>query len=403
MSVEKQRVRELALISIALCLLATITAAQAATTGAASAEGRQRYDVAAFVWPSYHPDERARIFWPKGIGEWETVMENQPKFPGHKQPRRPLWGYVNEADPYVMEMQIAASADHGVNVFIYDWYWYDGLPFLEGALNNGYLKARNNDRVKFYLMWANHIAPLLWDKRNSDHALASHYEALIWRGQVGREEFEKIARRWINEYFSQPSYYRIDDRPVFMIYDVPNFLAGMGGVRQAKEALDWFRAETKKAGFAGLELQVSLQPRLYASVDAERKIIGQLAFDSATHYQFFHFLDMDRNYEDVVKDAAAAWEKLDAKYAVKYYPQVSVGWDASPRRKEFVGSVVRNNTPEEFGKALLKAKQFIDAHPDRAPLIVVNSWNEWTETSYLQPDDEYGYGYLEAVKRVLLK
>ena len=34
----------------------------------------------------------------------------------------------NEADPYVMEMEIAAAADHGVNVFIYDWYWYDGRP-----------------------------------------------------------------------------------------------------------------------------------------------------------------------------------------------------------------------------------------------------------------------------------
>ena len=29
-------------------------------------------DVAAFVWPSYHPDDRAKIFWPMGIGEWEA-------------------------------------------------------------------------------------------------------------------------------------------------------------------------------------------------------------------------------------------------------------------------------------------------------------------------------------------
>ena len=38
------------------------------------AQDGQNYDIAAFVWPSYHPDDRAKIFWPEGIGEWQTVM-----------------------------------------------------------------------------------------------------------------------------------------------------------------------------------------------------------------------------------------------------------------------------------------------------------------------------------------
>ena len=65
-----------------------------------AAKDKKTYDIAAFVWPSYHPDERAEIFWPDGIGEWKTVISNKPKFEGHDQPRYPVWGYVNEAGPF---------------------------------------------------------------------------------------------------------------------------------------------------------------------------------------------------------------------------------------------------------------------------------------------------------------
>ena len=45
----------------------------------------------------------------------------------------------------------------------------------------------------------------------------------------------------------------------------------------------------------------------------------------------------------------------------------------------------------------------MDSHPNQPPLVTINSWNEWTETSYLEPDDLYGYGYLEAIRRVFLE
>ena len=59
-----------------------------------------------------------------------------------------------------------------------------------------------------------------------------------------------------------------------------------------------------------------------------------------------------------------------------------------------------NNTPANFEKALRAAKAFADAHPNQPPLITINSWNEWSESSYLEPDTERGYGYLEAVDKV---
>ena len=59
-------------------------------------------------------------------------------------------------------------------------------------------------------------------------------------------------------------------------------------------------------------------------------------------------------------------------------------------------------TPENFEKAMRAAKEYIDRYPERPALITVNSWNEWTETSYLEPDDFYGYGYLEAIKKIFV-
>lgn len=337
-----------------------------------------------------------------GIGEWETVMTMQQRYPGHYWDRKPLWGYINEADPAVMEMEIEQATRHGIDIFIFDWYWYDGRPFMETTLDNGFLKAANVDKMQFYLMWANHDVLNLWDTR-----LARYNENnVIWQGKVDREEFEKICRRNIAKYFKHPQYYKIDGRPVFMIYDLPNLISGLGGVEQAADALKWFRDEVRRAGFPDLELQfamwsVNLNYSGFDSGKAENpgdELIRTLGFDSATHYQFAHFTDMNREYADIAADAEREWQRIDSTYTFTFYPHVSVGWDNSPRTGS--SPVVRNNTPDAFAEALRKARAYADSHPDRAPLITINSWNEWTETSYLMPCDKFGYGYLEAVKKV---
>jgi hypothetical protein len=375
-----------------------------AILSAGALNAQKTYDVAAFVWPSYHPDDRAKIFWPEGMGEWQTVLSNEPKFPGHTQPRYPLWGYVNEADPYVMEMQINAAVRHGVNVFIYDWYWYDNMPFLESCLNDGFLGAANNREMKFYLMWANHDVNMTWDKRLA----GKKNDALIWRGGVDREQFETLCKRVIEKYFPQPNYYTVDGKPSFMIYEIQTFIDGIGGLEAAKNALDWFRAEVKKAGYKGLDLQLTLRANMGHNMTGiagdnmgtQKEVIEYLKFDGATHYQYVHFVNIDRDYLEIQADVVNIWAGLDKEMKIPYYPQVSIGWDNNPRFRHAVGGIVKNNTPENFEKALRDAKAYVDAHPKQAPLITINSWNEWTETSYLQPCTMFGYGYLEAVKRV---
>ena len=114
------------------------------------------YTVACYYFPNYHVDPRNEAQHGPGWSEWELVKCARPRFKGHQQPKVPLWGYVDEADPQVMAKKIDAAADHGINAFIFDWYWYENKPFLERCLNEGFLKAHNNHRLKFSLMWACH-------------------------------------------------------------------------------------------------------------------------------------------------------------------------------------------------------------------------------------------------------
>ncbi|WP_449436284.1 glycoside hydrolase family 99-like domain-containing protein [Pedobacter steynii] len=93
------------------------------------------------------------------------MYKAQPKEKGHAQPKVPLWGYLDEANPKDMDKKITAAVDYGVNTFIFDWYWYEGKPFLEDCINEGFLKA-NKGRMKFYLMWANHDATTYWERKN---------------------------------------------------------------------------------------------------------------------------------------------------------------------------------------------------------------------------------------------
>ena len=364
----------------------------------------KKYDIAAYVWPSYTGKEpRAYQFWEKGIGEWQSVLSAESRTEYQILPRKPLWGTVDEADPEVMEFQINEAVRHGVNVFIYDWYWYDRRPFLEQCLDDGFLGAPNNEDMQFYLMWANHDAGYLWDKRQPD------LNEIIWYGSQPRSEFDIICRRVIDMYFSKPNYYKINGCPVFMIYELCNLVRGLGGIDNTREALDHFRKLTKEAGFPGLHLQGVIYSENAVDVSgvdlgrtgSSKDIVDMLGFDSVTHYQFCHFVDMNRDYSELLPDVMAEWERIHSEYKVPYYPHVSVGWDNNPRFNHITYPITRNNPPSEFRKALELAKEFSDKY-NSVPLITVNSWNEWTEMSYLEPDDVYGYGYLEAVRDVFI-
>ncbi len=371
-----------------------------------------KVEILAYYFPNYHPDPRNEDLHARGWSEWKLVREARPRFEGHRQPRVPLWGYEDESDPKVMAKKIDAAADHGLTGFIFDWYWYDDGPFLDRCLERGFLHAPNNNRLKFALMWANHTWADVHPARNK-----AADSTVLYKGAVTRQTFDAFTDYVTGHYFVHPSYWMINGRPFFSIYDTKEFVEGMGGIEQARAALEHFRAKVKRCGFLGLHLNFIIRDERILIGETEPygqlPLIEILGFDSCGSYVWIHDVPLPifpaTPYQYVADEVVKRWAKRASECPVPYIPNVTVGWDASPRvdrSKPFVNAgypfmpTLNDATPEAFKQALVRAKRFVDSQKSPVKTLTINAWNEWTEGSYLEPDTTYGMRYLEAIKDV---
>ncbi len=366
--------------------------------------------VGCYYFPNYHVDPRNEAVHGPGWSEWELVRRAEPRFPGHVQPRVPVWGCEDEADPQVMARKIAAAADHGIDFWIFDWYWYDDGPFLERGLEQGFLNARNNDRLKFCCMWANH------DWLNIHPAKRTDVRQVLYPGQVGAGAFETLTQHVVDRYFRHPSHLLIDGCPYFSIYELTRLLAGFGSVSATRDALDRFREKTRAAGFPDLHLNAVVWGRPVLPGEEKpadtARLVADLGFNSVTSYVWIHHVPLNdspvTDYARVRDAYFRYWEDARARFDISYFPNVTAGWDSSPRTVQSdrwapVGypftNMIGGNTPEAFETALRLTRDRLAASGDRR-VLTVNAWNEWTEGSYLEPDTEYGMARLEAVRAV---
>jgi hypothetical protein len=370
------------------------------------------YHIGAYYFPNYHVDPRNEKLYGSGWTEWELMKRAVPRFAGHQQPRIPAWGYEDEADPTVFARKIDAAADYGINNFIFDWYWYNDGAFLQRGLEEGYLKAANRHRLQFSIMWAIHnwidIFPIKRSQANNP--------TLLYPGAVTEKTFDTMTDYLVERYFSQPTYWKIDGCPYFSIYELFRFIDGLGGIAAAKRALQRFRDKTRSAGFDDLHLNaiiwgVQVLPG-EQSISNPNELLHALGFDSVTSYVWIHHVEMPdfpvTDYEYVHNRMCEYWKEATTSFSLPYYPNVTMGWDSSPRTCQsdvfdhlgypFIPTL-GGNTPEAFKKALESVKTFLDSRGSDK-IFNINAWNEWTEGSYLEPDTVTGMGYLEAIRDV---
>ena len=124
----------------------------------------------------------------------------------------------------------------------------------------------------------------------------------------------------IEQYFKQPNYFRIDNKPVFSIFSLHNLIEGLDGLENTRKALKYFRTETKNAGFPGLHIQL-----IGMGAPNERLVesINYLGINSITKYNWG-----GPHPEDYIQWGMEAIErrnKWDSAFSIPYFPNVSIG------------------------------------------------------------------------------
>lgn len=366
-------------------------------------EGRTaRPDVVAVYYPHWHTYDHGSAWKGEGWTEWEGLKAATPRFPGHHQPLKPTWGTFDESDPAWVTKEIDLAADNGIDVFLYDWYWYSGVKNMEEALEQGFLKAPNRARMKFALMWANHdrrdqFCPEFGKPRN------------VWLHSYHSErDLTRMIDYCIEHYFREPNYWRINGGLFYSIFQPREFVKQLGGPEKTREAFKRIDERLRQA---------NLPPMHWNAMVASPTISDQMraaGFHSTSRYNVTTagkaHPDGTEDFEDVMEAHRQHWKNMQTAQLVNI-PVVTRGWDSSPRCRADVPwpfkpaeypyiPIVTGTTPERFERLLRDAAQAVRDDPHAPFAVLVNAWNEWTEGQFLLPEEEYGTAHLEAIRKV---
>ncbi len=356
--------------------------------------------VLAYVYPGWHSiPERDESFYP-GFTEWDLVEASGPRFPGHVQPRLPLWGRYDDRDPVAVGRRVTLCREHGIDGLVYGFFWCRGKRVFQDALDLGYLGSPEGAAFPFALMWANRMPRRVLPVRRVDAPVIED-DRLV---PSDVEDFVALMRYIAERYFVRDNYLRVAGRAYFSIFD-STFLVKELGADGTRTAIRKTREMLRSVGLPDVYL---------AAIEPNADIIGQvreLGFDAVTNYVLLpdwkgEFL---QDYAECVAIRASQWPQIAARSGLPYHPAVTPGWDASPRGADFGSArpnkypwwpIITGESPEQFRAAVTRAVAYARSSGRAADeqLVFVASLNEWSEGHYLEPDTRFGLGWIEAVR-----
>lgn len=348
----------------------------------------------AFHLPQYHTFPENDEWWGKGFTEWVNVKNAKAMFAGHNQPRVPLNdNYYNMLSIDTLSEQARLSKEYGIDGFCYYHYWFNGKKLMEKPvellLNNKEIEQR------FCFCWANEPWTRSWDGKNGC--------VLIEQNYGGEKEWEEHYQ-YLLPFFLDDRYIKVDNKPLLVIYRANT-------IEKYEQMILYLKKRAKESGLSGLYV---IEERNYYQSKKESEVS-----DAMIYFEPMNTLQNGRSFlEKVAQRLKSDFLNKKNKNAIRYYdydkvwkrllkefqksgaevlPGAFVDWDNTPRRKN-EGMVFVNGNPEKFGKYF---GQLMDiAVSKNRKFAFINAWNEWAEGTYLEPDEKYGFGYLEKIKHI---
>ena len=374
-------------------------------------------NIIAFYLPQYHTIPENDKWWGEGFTEWTNTKKAVPLFEGHEQPKTPLnENYYDLSDVTVMERQAQLAQKYGVFGFCYYHYWFkDGKKLLEKPIEQ-MLDDKKVD-IPFCLCWANENWTKNWDGGNREIIMEQDYGSVDdWRKHFA----------YLLQFFKDNRYITWKNRPILIIYKPEQII-------YFNKMVDCFNELAIESGFDGImvlsqypntfygdrndDLKIDYQIKFQPVMSLQTKVYSSIDLDSASQklklsikkqlkdVQLFQSLLIARRkkfQESVVKqleinDYDEAWDIILHKepFDDSVISGGFTSWDNTARNKK--GMLFKGASPAKFEKYMTELLKKTSA----MNLVFVNAWNEWAEGAYLEPDERYGYAYLEALKKAV--
>lgn len=348
----------------------------------------------AFYLTQYYPTIENDTWWGKGVTEWNNVCRAVPQFVGHYQPRQPgELGFYDLRLKDNLKRQAELARIYGIFGFCFYYYWFDGRRLLEKPLD---LFVNSPDiELPFCLCWANES----WRSTFSSGSA----ETILVEQKKSMTSYKNFIKDFV-KYLRDKRYYSIDGKKVILVYrpqDIPN----------PKEVLDYWRQYCLQNDYGELYLiGIWRAGEPYNLID--KGFDAAVEFQAASLFQYIKDDLINDQLQVVGNDYTAdiySYKNLIEKeiyrknFNIKHlYHSIFPMWDNTPRRNNHGALIFHESTPHLYKKWL---KDIIKDNMQRKDIddnmAFLNSWNEWGEGSYIEPDKYFGYAYLQATKEAI--